>query len=552
MMAKVSILFRTRNEAKTIGSVLEGVLSQSVTDKEILVVDLESTDGTLDIVRRYPVRCYEIPLEWYNYGFPLNHGFEKAKGDYVASLSAHALPASEKWLEALLTAIEEEGVAGVMGRNLPYPDCNPFERRELLRIERARPQELTEETPFTFGNANCMIRKKVWEKVPFNERLPYSEDKEWARRVRALGYRLKYEPAAAVYHSHNRTLKHIEREFHLSAMADAMMQPAGLKGYSTVRLIGKAFFGMIADGYYIVKEHLPVKWLLIAPLRRAVIVSARFKGCRQIPFSTSLWRIFLERPWILLIKRLNAFLSARSAQVACWVRRSPYPIHPKYLIQGNGASFWFEKIVEGKGRLLDVGSDLGSQTLAAGRRVHVAVGFDIRKERVLLAHRRKKDEGISNVFFSVGNAEKLWPFRDGAFDVLLMSDVLEHLENEERALEEGYRVLRPGGTLLLVLPNKETSWKKKQSSLGICSFADRDHKREYLETDLRDLLERHHFELEDLQRVVLDTPWEGVIDFIGALNLSYYRRWAKWKQEQVILRPEETTGFRMIAKKVSS
>jgi len=549
-MVKISILFRTRNEAKTIGLILEKVLSQSVTDKEIIVVDLESTDGTLDIARRYPVRCYEIPMQWYNYGFPLNYGFEKAKGHYVASLSAHALPASEKWLEVLLTAIEEERAAAVMGRNLPYPGCNPFDRRELLRFERTQPQSLTETTPFTFGNANCLIRKEVWKKVPFNERLPYSEDKEWARRVRALGYRLKYEPAAAVYHSHNRTLKQVGREFHLSAMADAMMQPVGLKGYSVVRLIGKAVFGTMADWRYIVKEGFSAKWLLIAPVRRGVMVSARFKGSRQIPFSTRLWRVFLERPLIFFIKRLNEFLSSRSAEVARWVRKSPYPVHPKYLIQGNGVPFWFEKTLSGKGRLLDVGSDLGSQTLAAGRRVHLAVGFDIRKERVFLADQRRKDGGVSNVFFSVGNAEEPWPFRDETFDLLLMSDVLEHLENEKRALGEGYRVLTPEGTLFLVLPNEETSWKRKQSSLGVCSFSDRDHKREYREADLKGLLEKHRFEMVDLQRVVLDTPWAGVFDFIGALNLSYYRRWAKWKQEQVKQRPKETTGFRIIARKL--
>ena len=525
-------------------------MSQSVIDKEIIVVDLESTDGTLEITRRYPVRCYTIPMQWYNYGFPLNYGFEKAKGHYVASLSAHALPVSEKWLEVLLAAIEEERTAAVMGRNLPYPDCNPFERRELLRFERIRPQDLTEATPFTFGNTNCLIRKEVWEKVPFNERLPYSEDKEWARKVRILGYWIKYEPAAAVYHSHNRTLQQTQREFHLMAMADAIMQPTGLNGYRLGPLIGKAILGTVADWGHLIKERSPGKWFLIAPVRRTVMVSARFKGSRQIPFSTSLWRVLLERPLILFIKRFNEFLSARSAQVTRWMRKSPYPIHPKYLIQGNGVPFWFEKTIEGKGRLLDVGSDLGSQTLAASRRVRLAVGFDVRKERVLLAQKRKKDGKVSNVFFSIGNAEEPWPFGDGAFDVLLMSDVLEHLENEKKALEEGYRVLRQEGVLLLVLPNKETTWKKKQSSLGICSFSDRDHKREYRESDLQELLERHRFELVDLQRVVLDTPWAGAIDFIGALNLSYYRRWAKWKQEQVRRKPEETTGFRVVAKKI--
>lgn len=47
------------------------------------------------------------------------------------------------------------------------------------------------------------------------------------------------------------------------------------------------------------------------------------------------------------------------------------------------------------------------------------------------------------------------PYRDGAFDKVLLSEVLEHLPDDRQGLAEMRRVLRPGGTLALTVPQKE-------------------------------------------------------------------------------------------------
>jgi len=44
------------------------------------------------------------------------------------------------------------------------------------------------------------------------------------------------------------------------------------------------------------------------------------------------------------------------------------------------------------------------------------------------------------------------PVDDNTFDIVLMSEVLEHLENPEEVLSECYRVLKKGGTLILTVP----------------------------------------------------------------------------------------------------
>ena len=56
---------------------------------------------------------------------------------------------------------------------------------------------------FFFSNANSMLRKSVWEQVPFPEHVVMSEDQWWAREVLQRGYELAYVPDAAVEHSHD-------------------------------------------------------------------------------------------------------------------------------------------------------------------------------------------------------------------------------------------------------------------------------------------------------------------------------------------------------------
>lgn len=50
------------------------------------------------------------------------------------------------------------------------------------------------------------------------------------------------------------------------------------------------------------------------------------------------------------------------------------------------------------------------------------------------------------------------PHPDASFDLLLALDVLEHCENEKESLDEAWRVLRPGGTLLLTVPAMPSMW----------------------------------------------------------------------------------------------
>ncbi|MER3397615.1 MAG: glycosyl transferase family 2 [Chloroflexota bacterium] len=200
---KASIIIRAKNEERDIGLTLSMVFRQRMRDFEVIVVDSGSTDRTLEVARRFPVKIIEIPPEKFTYGRALNIGIAASRGEYLVCLSAHAIPADEEWLGNLLSGFDDPEVAGVYGMQIPRPDCNFLEVIGLALEGTNSPYpRLQRRGRSNFSNANSAIRRTLWVQVPFDETLSGAEDFAWAKQVQELGYLIKYEPTARVYHSH--------------------------------------------------------------------------------------------------------------------------------------------------------------------------------------------------------------------------------------------------------------------------------------------------------------------------------------------------------------
>lgn len=83
---KISIIIPTLNSAHYLKECVESVLNQTLRDIEIIVVDANSTDGTLQILQDYAKsdsRISVIISERKSYGYQMNLGIAQAKGEYI-------------------------------------------------------------------------------------------------------------------------------------------------------------------------------------------------------------------------------------------------------------------------------------------------------------------------------------------------------------------------------------------------------------------------------------------------------------------------------------
>ena len=233
-----------------------------------------------------------------------------------------------------------------------------------------------------------------------------------------------------------------------------------------------------------------------------------------------------------------------------WTGKSRQRIHPKNLLEQDESFAWYRPFISVNDRVLDVGSGHGTHTMVAAEVAAEAVGVDYDEKNIVVARSRAKERSLHNIRFEMGNVEEHLPFEDRTFDTVLFLDVIEHLNRRDEVLGEIFRVLRPGGKLLVAMPNRETSWKRRLKRAGLFYYSDRDHKIEYSLSEAQYELERNGFIIQKpIQTIVYDTPWVGAIDLIGGISLHPIEKLMKWKLTYAQEHPEESIGFQIVALK---
>ncbi len=101
--------------------------------------------------------------------------------------------------------------------------------------------------------------------------------------------------------------------------------------------------------------------------------------------------------------------------------------------------------------VLDLGAGAGRDCLLAARQVGPegrVIGIDLTPEMVALARENARKMGVTNVIFREGDITAL-PLPDASVDVVLSNCVINLVPDKARAFVEAFRVLRPGGLLLV-------------------------------------------------------------------------------------------------------
>ena len=210
-MVEASIIVLTKNGRPDLERLLPTVSAQAdKVSSELLAVDSGSVDGTLELLRHFPVRIVEIPPEDFHHARTRNFAARLAQGKILVLLSQDAIPASENWLESMIKNFNDPKVGAVYGRQCPKPGSS-LERRQALDAVYGDVRVVKDPAHrnglgyrfYHFSDANAAIRRDVWEKTQFPEELKVFEDLGIAKRILDSGWKIVYEPKAAVIHSHD-------------------------------------------------------------------------------------------------------------------------------------------------------------------------------------------------------------------------------------------------------------------------------------------------------------------------------------------------------------
>ena len=198
----VSIIVRTKNEDFWIGKCLNEIFNQKYKNFEVILVDNNSKDKTISIVKKnfLKVKIINYKSKIFLPGKALNLGIKKSKGSLLAIISGHCIPKNENWLNNLVQNFKNSDVIACYGRQEPSDISEPNDVRDLTYLF-GLDKKIQIKDPF-FHNANSMIRKSTWKKNQFDETIKHIEDRLWASLVLKNGKKIIYEPNSSVIHFH--------------------------------------------------------------------------------------------------------------------------------------------------------------------------------------------------------------------------------------------------------------------------------------------------------------------------------------------------------------
>ena len=100
-------------------------------------------------------------------------------------------------------------------------------------------------------------------------------------------------------------------------------------------------------------------------------------------------------------------------------------------------------------RIADIGAGEGTLSLLLAQRAVHVTGIDNSEKMVEYANSVARRAGVKNVDFQLGDIEEL-PLPDASVDLALFSQSLHHALHPQRAVHEAFRVLKPGGRVVIL------------------------------------------------------------------------------------------------------
>ena len=284
----VSVILTIKNESFYIKKCLDSIIHQSFQDFEIVIVDDNSTDNTLEIIRLFKdkrIRLYSALEKELGHASLRNYAVKKARGKYIFFTDGDCVP-HLNWITEGLKIFEKEDCVGVEGKTF-------YESPKSLTVADYHTQRLL---PGGFMTCNvAYLRDSIIDVGYFDPKFRYVyEDRDLGIRIKKLG---------KIYFESNMLVFHQQKKVNLKGLFRRAKRAGDMVYFDTKH--GRS------SSEYIRKNILYPGHLLIIFFPPLIILSSRIESlydlfiCFMKYFSMIFERVFI---WAFAIKYKNFIL----------------------------------------------------------------------------------------------------------------------------------------------------------------------------------------------------------------------------------------------------
>ncbi|MDA1079072.1 MAG: glycosyltransferase [bacterium] len=282
----ISVIITTFNEANTISALLQALEKQTLLPAEVIIVDANSTDGTIELVTTFAKKSaltIQLLPKRGNRSVGRNLAIKSAKHSLIAITDAGCIP-EKTWLQTLVGQHQKSKAPVVAGYYKGIAQT-PFEEA-VIPYALVMPDKVNE-AHFLPATRSMLLTKKFWEQLGgFNEELSDNEDYDFARRLQEKNIPMTFTKNAVVSWQPRSNLRDFFNMLYRFARGDAA---AGLFRPKVAFLFAR----------YIL--------LLVVSLAIAVVLEPKFVLKLWIPLGVlySLWAVdknvrYTPRGWLWL------------------------------------------------------------------------------------------------------------------------------------------------------------------------------------------------------------------------------------------------------------
>ena len=208
-----ALIIPTHNAGELWRSVLESITQQASQPQQLLIIDSESSDQTLEIAHSFGFATHSIPQQSFNHALTRQYAIEQlsAEIEYVVFMTQDVILQTPQALTELLAAFDNDSIGFAFGRQIAHIGASAIEQhaRQFNYPEHSYQRSWQQRDQYGIktvfcSNAFSAIRLSAFHQVQgFDQSLPGSEDTYICAKLLKNGWQLAYQADAIAHHSHS-------------------------------------------------------------------------------------------------------------------------------------------------------------------------------------------------------------------------------------------------------------------------------------------------------------------------------------------------------------